>query len=101
MVFLKKFLEDWLRKSSPHIKTGSLNKALQNRVSKILFMNMVTAKEREILGLMAMGFSTKEIASRLNISFHTVESHRKNLRLKFDAKNSSELLMKVIQRSML
>jgi len=30
-----------------------------------------------------------------------VESHRKNLRFKFDAKNSSELLMKVIQRSVL
>lgn len=62
---------------------------------------MVTAKEKEILGLMAQGFSSKEIAGRLSISFHTVESHRKNLRFKFEAKNSSELLMKVIQRSVL
>jgi len=64
-------------------------------------MSIVTAKEKEILGLMAQGFSSKEIASRLFISFHTVESHRKNLRFKFEAKNSSELLMKVMQRSMI
>ena len=64
-------------------------------------MSIVTAKEKEILELMAQGFSSKEIASRLFISFHTVESHRKNLRFKFEAKNSSELLMKVMQRSVL
>jgi len=43
---------------------------------------------------MAQGLSSKEIASHLSISVHTVESHRKNLRFKFDAKNSSELIMK-------
>ena len=57
-------------------------------------MNTITPKEKEVLGLLAQGLSSKEIAGRLAISFHTVESHRKNLRLKFDAKNSSELVMK-------
>ena len=57
-------------------------------------MNAVTPKEKEVLNLLAQGFSSKEIASKLSISFHTVESHRKNLRFKFDAKNSSELIMK-------
>lgn len=57
-------------------------------------MNNITPKEREVLGLLAQGLSSKEIAFRLSISFHTVESHRKNLRLKFEAKNSSELVMK-------
>ncbi len=57
-------------------------------------MNNITPKEKEVLSLLAQGMSSKEIASRLSISFHTVESHRKNLRFKFDAKNSSELIMK-------
>jgi len=57
-------------------------------------MSNVTPKEKEVLGLLAQGLSSKEIACRLFISVHTVESHRKNLRFKFDAKNSSELIMK-------
>ena len=57
-------------------------------------MNNITPKEKEVLSLLAQGLSSKEIADRLFISVHTVESHRKNLRFKFDAKNSSELIMK-------
>jgi DNA-binding CsgD family transcriptional regulator len=57
-------------------------------------MNNITPKEKEVLRLLAQGLSSKEIAGCLSISVHTVESHRKNLRFKFDAKNSSELIMK-------
>ena len=57
-------------------------------------MSNITPKEKEVLSLLAQGLSSKEIASNLSISVHTVESHRKNLRFKFDAKNSSELIMK-------
>jgi DNA-binding CsgD family transcriptional regulator len=60
-------------------------------------MSYITPKEKEVLSLLAQGLSTKEIAGTLAISYHTVESHRKNLRLKFEAKNSSELMMKVSQ----
>ncbi len=59
-------------------------------------MNTITPKEKEVLALLAQGLSSKEIANKLSISFHTVESHRKNLRFKFDAKNSSELIMKAV-----
>ena len=60
-------------------------------------MSYITPKEKEILTLLAKGLSTKEIAGSLSISHHTVESHRKNLRQKFDAKNSSELIMKTLR----
>jgi DNA-binding CsgD family transcriptional regulator len=60
-------------------------------------MEYITVREKEVLQLLAQGLSTKEIASRMCISFHTVESHRKNLRYKFSAKNSTELLMKVMK----
>jgi len=62
-------------------------------------MSYITPKEKEVLTLLAKGLSTKEIAGCLSISYHTVESHRKNLRMKFDAKNSSELMTKALRLS--
>jgi len=54
----------------------------------------VTLKERQVLALVSMGLTTKEIASRLNLSHHTIETHRKNLLRKYEAKNSAELVQK-------
>lgn len=55
---------------------------------------MITPKEKEVLQLLAAGFSSKQIADKLSISFHTVESHRKNLRHKFNARNVAEVISK-------
>lgn len=57
-------------------------------------MNHLTIKERAVLSLVSSGLTTKEIAGELNISHHTVESHRKNLLRKCGAKNSAELVQK-------
>ena len=39
----------------------------------------LTPRQREVLALTARGFSTKEVALRLNISVKTVETHRSNV----------------------
>ena len=57
-------------------------------------MFTITIKERQVLSLVAMGLTTKEIADRLSLSHHTIESHRKNLLRKWEAKNSVELVQK-------
>ena len=53
----------------------------------------LTCSEIGIIRLIADGYTTKEIASRKNISFHTVMSHRKNIFRKLGVNNISELLM--------
>ena len=54
----------------------------------------VTKTEIKVLQLIADGLSSKQIADRLHISFHTAESHRRNLLVKFCAKNAAELMKK-------
>lgn len=53
----------------------------------------LTGSEKDIVVLIARGLTTKEIARQKNISFHTVNTHRKNIFRKLGIKNVSELLM--------
>ena len=53
----------------------------------------LTASELEIVRLISEGLTTKEIAARKFISFHTVISHRKNIFRKLGVKSVSELIM--------
>ena len=57
----------------------------------------LTSSEKEIVRLIAKGLTTKEIAVRRNISFHTVNTHRKNIFRKLEVTNASELIMKAIR----
>lgn len=51
----------------------------------------LTTREREILQLIAESNSTKEIATRLNISVKTAENHRTNLMKKLDLHDVASL----------
>jgi len=57
----------------------------------------LTASEVEIVKLIADGLTTKEIAARRNISYHTVNTHRKNIFKKVEVSNASELTMLAIK----
>lgn len=57
----------------------------------------LTSSEIEIVRLVASGLTTKEIASRKNISFHTVNTHRKNIFRKLGVSNTSELIIQAIK----
>lgn len=59
--------------------------------------NTLTGSEIEIVRLIAEGLSTKEIASKKNISFHTVNTHRKNIFRKVGVSSASELIMHAIK----
>jgi DNA-binding NarL/FixJ family response regulator len=57
----------------------------------------LTGSEIEIVRLIADGLTTKEIALQKNISFHTVNTHRKNIFRKMQVSNASELIMHAIR----
>jgi DNA-binding NarL/FixJ family response regulator len=52
----------------------------------------LSAREREVLHLIADGLSAKEIASKLGISTKTVEAHRTSLMRKLGARKATELV---------
>jgi DNA-binding NarL/FixJ family response regulator len=54
--------------------------------------NPLTARERQVVQLVAEGKSSKEIAAALGISLRTVETHRANIRQKLGLSSSAELV---------
>ncbi|WP_343689582.1 LuxR C-terminal-related transcriptional regulator [Chitinophaga sp.] len=52
----------------------------------------LTIREKEILKLAVNGLNNKEIAESLNLSRHTIETHRKNIRIKLKVRNTTELV---------
>jgi DNA-binding NarL/FixJ family response regulator len=61
----------------------------------------LTAREREIVQLVAQGKVSKEIANRLNISVHTVETHRSNIMQKLDTHTVGELIQYAIRNRLI
>lgn len=61
----------------------------------------VTKREKEVLELIAQGMTNKEIGEKLFVSDHTVISHRKNLILKFGAKNTAELVKLAMEKGVI
>jgi DNA-binding NarL/FixJ family response regulator len=53
---------------------------------------VITRREKEVLELIADGMTNNEIAQKLFISSTTVDTHRKNLLTKFEAKNTASLI---------
>jgi len=57
----------------------------------------LTRRERQVVGLLSQGMTSKEIARKLSLSPRTVEDYRATLRKKFGAKNTTELLTQLMR----
>ncbi|MGG9960554.1 response regulator [Ferruginibacter sp. SUN106] len=64
-------------------------------------MPVITRREKEVLELIADGMTNNEIAQKLFISSTTVDTHRKNLLAKFEAKNIAALIKVAVQMHMI
>jgi len=61
----------------------------------------LTPREREVLQLIAEGYTNREIADILKISIKTVQAHRNNLMQKLDLHSQGELIKYAIQKKII
>jgi two-component system, NarL family, nitrate/nitrite response regulator NarL len=61
---------------------------------------VLSSREKEVLQLIADGMTNPQIASKLFISLHTVDSHRKNLLTKFAVNNTANLIKLAAKHNM-
>lgn len=62
---------------------------------------MLTDREREVLQLIAEGYTSPEIGERLFISRRTVDKHRENLMAKLELHNHADLVRYALQRGLI
>jgi DNA-binding NarL/FixJ family response regulator len=62
---------------------------------------MLTSREKEILGLIAEGYTNPQIAEKIFLSSFTVDSHRKNLLAKLNVKNTATLIKLAVEHKLI
>lgn len=62
---------------------------------------LLTPREREILQLLAEGKSNKHIATVLDLSLYTVETHRRNLQDKLNLHSFAELILYAVRKGII
>jgi DNA-binding CsgD family transcriptional regulator len=67
----------------------------------MMFLNKISQREAEVLRLIAFEYTSKEIANLLYISANTVNTHKKNLRVKLDVKNLAGMVRRGFELGLL
>lgn len=62
--------------------------------------DLLTSRERQIYQLLAEGNSNKDIANRLRLSLHTVETHRWRIMDKLDLHSTADLVLSAVRRGL-
>jgi two-component system, NarL family, response regulator NreC len=60
--------------------------------------DLLTVREKEVLQLLAEGRTNKEVATLLDVSPYTVESHRTNLMQKLNVHNTAEIVLYAVRK---
>jgi len=79
------------------VVSGYVKNAQRPRTS----YDRLSAREREVLKLLAEGLSVKEIATLLNLSIKTVDVHKYNLMRKIDVHDRTQLIKYAIQKRLI
>jgi NarL family two-component system response regulator LiaR len=82
------------------IRPGTIASLLTQRQARNDPRQKLTHRETQVLGLMAEGLASREIASRLGISYVTVRTHLRNVAGKLAAHSKLEVLVKARQRDL-
>jgi DNA-binding NarL/FixJ family response regulator len=71
----------------------------QHVVDPRLFKSRLTAREREVVQLLAEGKTSKEVAVALNLSVKTAETHRTNVMRKLDLHSVADLVRYAVRNN--
>jgi DNA-binding CsgD family transcriptional regulator len=77
-------------------RSGQTSKRPRNQQAKEL-----SDREQEVLALLALGYTNKEVAERLYLSVRTVESHRARIQRKLLVSSRAELVRHALERDLL
>ena len=87
---------------SPRVASGLVGRLRGNTVGPAgSSLDALTAREREVFQLIAVGKGNKEIARVLDISVGTVKKHRENLQRKLDCHSAAEIARMAIREGLL
>jgi DNA-binding NarL/FixJ family response regulator len=82
--------------------SGEVGEALeQYKKSSVMELPVLSRREKEVLELIAEGYTNPQIAEKLFISPFTVDSHRKNLIAKLNVKNTATLIRKAVENKLI
>jgi DNA-binding NarL/FixJ family response regulator len=90
-----------LRYLSPSITPIVLHEMNRPASERATAKDVLTKREREVLRLIAEGSTTKDIASRLNISPKTAQVHRDNLKQKLNLRSTAAIVRYALARKMI
>lgn len=88
---------------SPAISSSVLTELMDNRSAEPPddLAGLLTPREREVLQLVAEGYTNKAVAEELTISVKTVEKHRANVMSKLDASDLPTLIRKALRHGLI
>ncbi len=69
--------------------------------TNVKMLSLLSDRERDVLRLVAEGVSSKEMADQLHLSPRTIETYRKSLLKKLDARNSADLIRIAIREGLI
>ncbi|MBN2165193.1 MAG: hypothetical protein JW717_02840 [Marinilabiliaceae bacterium] len=78
-----------------------INKICNNKTSCKQQNEHLTERETDVLKWLAKGLSNKEIASKLNVSIHTVNTHRKNIMDKTSIRSLAGLTVYAVSKGII
>jgi DNA-binding NarL/FixJ family response regulator len=90
-----------VRQHKPYLSSRISEAASQSDADSRSDRRRLTPREREVLQLLAEGKSNKEIASFLDISVKTAETHRANIMLKLNFHSITELVRYAVRNKII
>ena len=88
---------------SPRVASGVMARVVRGSATPgdTSALAVLTAREREVFQLLALGKANKEVAAQLELSLGTVKKHRENLQRKLDCHSAAELALLAIKEGLM